>query len=94
MRRRAEITDDDDDGDDDGLDDDDDAILSGLATQDHFSHLVVRPRPNAGQLRYRFKWDKNRSRAYPAFPAEDRPQLSAADGDKETDPLGAGAYDA
>ena len=38
-------------------------------------HLLVTSRPNVGTLRYRFAPDVDRSHAYPALPAEDRPAL-------------------
>lgn len=50
----------------------------------NFQTLVNQTRPVAGKLRFYFKPDRKRSRAYPLLPAEDRPEPE----EEETKPLG------
>ena len=47
-----------------------------------YLHFLVRPRPNATHLRFRFTPDLQRSRAYPLHPAEDRPPLDELDSEE------------
>ena len=46
-----------------------------------YYHLLVRPRPVAGKMRFRCLPDRLRSRSYPLHPSEDRPALAEDVGD-------------
>ena len=55
----------------------DEAALGEVAKKatKQYHHLLVRPRPSAGMMRFRMGAQKHRSRAYPLFPSEDRPGI-------------------
>ena len=48
-----------------------------------YYHMLVRPRPNAGALRFRILPHRSRSRCYPLRPAEDRPPLQEEEEEEE-----------
>ena len=55
------------------------ASTEAVPTKKKVHHMMVRARPNAAQLRFRIMPDRQKTKAIPLFPSEDRPALRDAE---------------